>query len=142
MNKQLKRIIFVDDDEIIGMVSKRLFEHMHTAEEVIAYSDSVKALQFIKDEYATAAESRNVKGADLIFLDIDMPGFGGFEILYILKELKRAKGIFLDQVYFVIITSHKTDKEVQLASRYEVLDLLEKPLRRNDILELMNRIQL
>ena len=140
MNKKIKNIIFVDDDQIIGLVTKRLLDQMQLAEEVIVFNDSLKALQFLRDKYKHTSASQPTDSADLILLDIEMPGFGGFEILYILNELKRAEHISLKNTCFAIVTSHKTAKEVELAGRHDITTVLEKPLKQKDILDLVRKI--
>ena len=139
MDKKVKTIIFVDDDEIIGMVTKRLLEYMQVAEEVLVFYDSLEALTFLKERYA--ATNVKEKGPnDLIFLDIEMPGFGGYKILNTLKELEKTEQVNLKNTYFSIITSHKTEKEIKTFSQYDVLALLEKPLRREEIMNLISKI--
>ncbi len=133
--------MFIDDDEIIGMVTQRLLEHMQVAEEVLAFSDSLKALKFLKEKYRNNAKNQRQTGPDLVLLDIDMPGFGGFEILNILKDLRKAGLANLDNTNFAIVTSHKTEKEEQLASRYDVLAVLEKPLKLEEIRNLISKIE-
>lgn len=141
MDKKLGSIIFVDDDEIIGMVTKSLLAYMQVAEEILVFTDSLQALQFIKQKYyAAPVKHLNKEPADLILLDIDMPGYGGFEILRFLEELKRRGHVHLENTYFVIITSHKTDKEVKIAGKHKVLTVLEKPLRQQDIRDLISKI--
>ncbi|WP_224994268.1 response regulator [Cesiribacter sp. SM1] len=139
MGTKIKNIIFIDDDEIIGMVSKRLLEHMGLADEVLVFSDSVKAFQFLKARYGQTPQGEN-NSRDLIFVDIDMPGLGGYEMLYLLRELNKKGHINLSNTNFVVVTSHKTDKEVQLSKGYEVVEVLEKPLRQLDIDNLIRKI--
>ncbi|AHM61862.1 response regulator receiver [Flammeovirgaceae bacterium 311] len=140
MDRKLKNIILVDDDEIIGMVTKRLLEQMLVTVEVMVFSDSLKGLKFLKEKYGSSQENQQHAATDLVLLDIDMPGFGGFEILTILKDLKKTGLVYLDNTHFAIITSHKTEKEEQLASRYDVLAVLEKPLRLEEIRNLISKV--
>lgn len=140
MDKKIKHIIFIDDDMIIGMVSKKLLEHMQIAEEVFVFSDSFNALQHLKERYHVARERQQTETADLILLDLDMPGLGGFEILKVLQELNEQEQLNLQNVYFSIATSHSTEKEVQKAKQYGVLGILEKPLKQQEMLALISKI--
>lgn len=139
MDKKLKSVIFVDDDEIIGMISKRLLEYMQITEEVLVFSDSLKALTFLKEKYATS-NIREKGPADLILLDIEMPGFGAYKILNTLTELEKTGQADLSNVYFTIVTSHKTEREIKASSQYDILALLEKPLRQEEIRDLISKI--
>lgn len=140
MNK-IKRILFVDDDVIIGLVTKRLLEQMQVAEEIIVHSDSVEALGIIKKLFHPGLCSQGDKaGITLIFLDIEMPGYGGFELLSLIKDLCMSGEMHLQNTYFVIVTSHKGEKEILKAKAYDVLDVIEKPLRLAHIQFLLDKI--
>lgn len=139
--KKLNKIVFVDDDVIIGLVSKRLLEQMQCASQVVVYSDSLHALEYMIKEYVHRPAYRQDNTPDLIFLDIEMPGLGGFEILDRLRAAAQENLETLEHVHFVIITSHRGEKEVAKARQYGVHDILEKPLRTGDINKLLTELQ-
>ncbi len=141
MEKKLAHVILVDDDEIIGMVTKRLLEHMQVAHHIEVFSDSLKALVYLKEKYAATSYPQCNEAADLILLDIEMPGLGAYQILDILKELKKIGQVSLENTFFAIVTSDKTDRAMQLSSRYNVLALLEKPLKQQHIRDLIYKVQ-
>ena len=139
--KKIKRILFVDDDVIIGLVSKRLLEHMQICDDILVFSDSKKALGFIKENYHPKAISQDQNGATLLFLDIEMPGYGCFELLSIFKELAVAGELAIENMYFVVVTSHKGEKEAAKGLEFNVLDILEKPLQIPQIEALCRKIE-
>lgn len=138
--KKLNKITLVDDDVIIGMVSKRLLEQMQCATTVAVYADSFQALSALVEDYAQNSDSKPNSLQDLVFLDIEMPGLGGFEILDRLRAAVQAKQGSLEHVHFVIITSHKGEKEIAKAKDYGVKAILEKPLRIGDIDKLLTQL--
>lgn len=139
MDKKLRSIIFVDDDEFIGAITKKLLEQMQLAEEVLVFTDSIQGLAYIKNRYSAPPENEDEDVSDLILLDIDMPKLSGFEILFILRGFNKAGTVHLNNARFAIATSYKTDRVVQTASRYNISTVLEKPLRKQDIRELVFR---
>lgn len=139
MNK-IKRILFIDDDAIIGVVTKRLIEQMQVAEEVLVYTDSLEALLFMKAQFHPSAYIQDEKHSTLIFIDIEMPGYGAFELLSFVQKAALAGELTLENTYFVIVTSHKGDKEILRASAFNILDIIEKPLKQQDINALVAKI--
>lgn len=139
--KKIKRILFVDDDVIIGLVSKRLLEHMQICDDIVVFSDSKKALDFIKENYHPKTVSQEQNTATLLFLDIDMPGYGCFELLALFKELAAAGELATENMYFVVVTSHIGKKEMARAQAFNVLDILEKPLQISQIEALRRKIE-
>jgi CheY-like chemotaxis protein len=138
--EKIKNIVFIDDDEIIGMVSKRLLEHLKIAEEIHVFSDSFVGMAYIEDRYKTGANWEQPEGTDLIFMDLDMPGLNGFTIMDKLLAMEAEGQLTLENTYFVIITSHKDNKEAERAATYPILDFLEKPLRPQQLEELLSKI--
>lgn len=137
---KIKRILFVDDDVIIGMVSKRLLEQMEVAEEIIVHTDSYEALKYIKHCLHPESCVGNQACTTLMFLDIEMPGYGGFELLSMINELVVAGELHVKNTYFVIVTSHIGEKEIAKAKSFNALAILEKPLRQHDIHTIITKL--
>lgn len=139
MNK-IKRILFIDDDAIIGLVTKRLIEQMQVAEEVLVYTDSLEALLFMKAQFHPSAYTHDERQSTLVFIDIEMPGYGAFELLSFVHKAALAGELVLENTYFVVVTSHKGDKEMIRASAFDILAIIEKPLKQQDIHNLVEKI--
>ncbi len=131
--KKLNKIIVIDDDAIMNLISRRLFEQISIAEEVCVFSDSLEGLDYLMNRYTFEAAHDRQLGNDLVLLDLDMPGLGGFEILKKLKISAQLGRVVLDSLHVALITSHKDEKEAAKARQHGIECLLEKPLRISDI---------
>jgi CheY-like chemotaxis protein len=104
----------VDDDATANYLSKELLESLNAANEIETAESCLKALELIKKSDC----------ADVIFLDIKMPGIDGFDFLERLKKLSLEKNIKV-----VMLTSSVRPEDKLRAFSYKaVIDYLEKPL--------------
>lgn len=110
----INKVLLVDDDATANYLSKELLESMNAANEIETAESCLKALELIK-------RSDN---ADVIFLDIKMPGIDGFDFLERLKKLSLEK-----KIKVVMLTSSVRPEDKLRAFSYKaVIDYLEKPL--------------
>jgi DNA-binding LytR/AlgR family response regulator len=82
--------------------------------------------------YATADEALgflNEKEIELLFLDVEMPGINGFELLDRMSYMPK-----------VILTTSKTEY-AYTAFQYDVVDFLKKPIQYNRFLAALNKIK-
>lgn len=97
--------IIVDDEEMSRTIVKHFVEQTSSLNLLQVCTDAIAASNFLQD-----------KPVDLIFLDIEMPGMSGLELLKVLTVKPEV----------VLITS-KTDRAVE-AFEYSVTDYLVKPI--------------
>jgi CheY-like chemotaxis protein len=85
-----KTCLLIDDNYIDNFVTRRILEGGDFAENVIVSQSAIEAIEFLR--------SGTVR-PDVIFLDIRMPGMGGFEFLQEYDKLsidnKQAIKIFM-----------------------------------------------
>ncbi len=123
MTKLLK-IMLVDDQKMANFINKKLIEVTEFAEKIVDYTLPQTALLAIDTEKP-----------DLIFLDLNMPEINGWRFLDVLKERN-------DPTQVVIVTSSTSSLDMQKAQKYnQVIDFLIKPLSKNTILDLKNKLQ-
>ncbi len=69
----LKRILLIDDSEPDLLYTRIVLERAHVAQDIISFESARDALGWLREPGSD--------GADLILLDINMPGMNGFEFL-------------------------------------------------------------
>lgn len=122
MNKPLK-VMLVDDQKMANFINKKLIEVTDFAHNIVAYTLPDAALLDIETQKP-----------DLIFLDLNMPIIDGWKFLDNLQQNKNFTQV-------VIVTSSTSSIDKEKAQNYtQVVDFLIKPLTRNTILSLKNKL--
>ncbi|TWW02306.1 LytR/AlgR family response regulator transcription factor [Chitinophaga pinensis] len=112
------RTIIVDDEKLSRSVLKLLLEKHCPAVNIVAVcADGISALEAI-EKYQP----------DLLFLDIEMPGLNGFDVLKACKDAS-----------FSIIVTTSYDHYALDAIRHNALDYLLKPIIRDDLVDAVDK---
>ncbi|MFN8438669.1 MAG: response regulator [Cytophagales bacterium] len=108
-----KKILLVDDDEIFLFLAERELKDLLSEAEFIHASNGSEAFELLKNIEPFA-----------MFLDLNMPVMGGFDLLNKLQEED------VPVNYPIFITTSSIDpREIAHVSNYsEVVGLIEKPL--------------
>jgi DNA-binding LytR/AlgR family response regulator len=114
------RAVIVDDEPLICGELKCLLEAQEWAWVVGVYHDGAQALAFLEEE-----------GADLVFLDIQMPEMGGLELAGRLSALPRPPRV-------VFVTAYA--QYALEAFRVQAMDYLLKPFDGADLLRIRDRM--
>ncbi|WP_306598868.1 LytTR family DNA-binding domain-containing protein [Geothrix sp. 21YS21S-2] len=114
------RAVIVDDEPLICGELKTLLEAQEWAWVVGVYHDGARALAFLEEE-----------GADLVFLDIQMPEMGGLELAARLAELPRPPRV-------VFVTAYA--QYALEAFKVRAMDYLLKPFDAADLLRIRDRM--
>jgi len=110
----INKILLVDDDPTANYLSKELLKSLNAAKEIEIAENCLRALELIK----------KADCADVIFLDIKMPGIDGFDFLERLKSIALAK-----KVKVIMLTSSlRPEDKLRAFSFKSVIEYLEKPL--------------
>ena len=109
MKSETGRILIVDDEPNVRLVFR-------TALESAGYSVSEV------EDGASALDRLEESPADLVLLDLKMPGIGGMETLRRLRDAG-------NDVPVVIVTAHGSIPDAVQAMKFGAIDFLSKPLR-------------
>lgn len=125
MNKDLKHILLIDDDEATNFLHELLLKEIFPEIQITLAWNGKEAIDFLK------AVKNSDDLPDLIFLDINMPVMNGWEFLEEYEQL--SKDFYKSVVAFMVTSSlNKEDREV--AANTESIDLyLPKPITIEDL---------
>ncbi|MEZ5173989.1 MAG: PAS domain S-box protein [Bacteroidia bacterium] len=120
---RLKRVWFIDDDEINNMLSIRMLGRISPDSKASTYLSAEEALEAILNKKESFPDS--------IFLDINMPRMNGWEFLdeLIVREIN---------IPVYMLTSSIEPRDQEKAGSYEMVkDFISKPLREERLKLLM-----
>jgi len=84
-------VLIVDDDYVSNFIAEKVLKSSGGVRMVTAVVDGKQALEYLK--YQCADETDNYACPDLIFLDLNMPYFDGYEFLKKYKQQKNTANI-------------------------------------------------
>ena len=123
MRREAKVRVVVVDDEYSQLRLWRDILFKYCPEyEIVTFGDSVEAMDYLLEQ-----------GADVLLLDIKMPGMNGFELLSHL--------LWDDSMMVVIISAHNDFEYARMAIRKGVNEYLLKPISRKEIEHLILQIR-
>lgn len=132
--KALERVMLVDDDTVTNMLHTRVIERSGRVSSICVATDGEEALGLIESDLASG-----VALPELILLDINMPGMGGFEFLEIYQKLVIPN---TEQLIIVMLSTSllKADHD-RAAADPNVHSFCEKPMRHDKLIELIEAFQ-
>ena len=116
----LNRIVLIDDSEPDLIYSRIVLERSGIAREVQAFESAREALDWLLAPACT--------GAEVILLDINMPGMGGFEFLDALHQARADQPGERQSRVVMLTSSPDPDDRARAASYPCVCAYLVKPL--------------
>ena len=116
------RVVVVDDEYSQLRLWRDILFKYCPEYEIVTFGDSVEAMDYLLEQ-----------GADVLLLDIKMPGMNGFELLSHL--------LWDDSMMVVIISAHNDFEYARMAIRKGVNEYLLKPISRKEIEHLILQIR-
>ncbi|MBC7389389.1 MAG: response regulator [Opitutaceae bacterium] len=132
--KKFKRVLLVDDELICNYISIKWVKRLEIAENVHVLTNGKVALDFIKENCQKDCTDGE---RDLVLLDIKMPVMDGFQFL---NELENASFQCKDHLKIVLLTSSTSVSDIKEAYKYNIDGYIEKPLNREKIETLINKL--
>ncbi len=137
---KLRSILLIDDDPICTWLNKSFLEDLAVAQQVNCLSEGQLALDYLQEICnARVDESQINPLPDLIFLDLNMPGVDGFEFLDKLSLLKNCNIRLAERV--VILTTSMHERDLEKATRFQLVDYVVKPLTHAKIQSIIDKYQ-
>lgn len=114
------KCITIDDEEIARVIIEKLISNNKNLNLVNSFNNPIEALKYL-----------NQNTVDLIFLDIHMPAFSGFDLLQTLKNPPKV----------ILISSH-ANFALEAFEYHCVVDYLEKPITQARLDKAVEKAQL
>lgn len=118
------KVVIADDEIKVCQLICGLIDWQSVDMEIVGIAhNGVEALELIKKLQP-----------DLIITDIRMPGYDGLEMINLGKQIKK-------DMDFIIISGYSHFEYAQNAIKYGVSDYLLKPIKKNELLDTLNKIR-
>ena len=119
-------ILLVDDDPDCRLIIRDTIENAGISEQIFEVSSGEEALAFTRRE----SPFEGVPRAGLIYLDIEMPGLNGMEILRLLKSDEKTRDIPV-----VMMTAIDEEEEKRESAFYGANSYCVKPSNHYKLIE-------
>jgi response regulator of citrate/malate metabolism len=111
---EFDEVVLIDDDHVINFINARVIRLLFDSVKVKSFSQAEKALDYLRES--------DKEGRKLIFIDLNMPGFDGWDFLESYQKLQVKSRIY-------ILTSSINPRDIERSMDYkEVVKFLTKPL--------------
>lgn len=130
---EFKTILLVEDNpQDVELTMEALMEH-NLANNVVAVSDGVEALEYLR--YEGRFKERKKNNPAVILLDIKMPRIDGIEVLETIRRDKKLKTIPV-----VMLTSSREEPDLKKCYDLGVNAFVVKPVNFKDFMDAVKQI--
>lgn len=131
MNKEIK-ILLVEDNEGDIVLTEQALKKAHMATEFNVARDGDQALKYLRK----TGEFQDAETPDLIFLDINLPGINGMEVL---KEIKKDQ--ILKTIPVVMLTTSESGEDIIESYRNYANCYIVKPVDFKKFMDVVQKIK-
>jgi CheY-like chemotaxis protein len=132
MEKKLKCIMLIDDDESVNYLYQEVLEDAGIVEHIIVADTAWKALSLLEKP-----DNEACGNPDIIFLDLNMPLMCGWDFVERLGEKKLGNSTF--PLIFILTTSLNVHNLKRAVGSDGVTGFLPKPLTEEMLEEILSR---
>ena len=129
----LNHIVLVDDNETTSFLNNRLLSRLALAGQVSTFSRADEAYRALWSESAGPA-SADKPTADLIFVDLKMPGMSGFEFL---EQYHQLPAPVQERTVVAVLTTSMHAADTARVAQYPNVEYLTKPLTEEKLQRLL-----
>ena len=128
----LDMVMNVDDDSMVQMISEIIMSDEGFCNEIVKLEDGRMALDYFEEQSKLPEEKQKIP--ELVFLDINMPVFNGWDFLKLYdKEFKK----FHDRTKIIVLTSAlDPETETKAEEHPLIFKYITKPLEPKHIVQL------
>jgi CheY-like chemotaxis protein len=126
----LNHIVLVDDNETTSFLNNRLLGRLALAEKVTTFTRAEEASQFLWND----AENAPTPAADLVFVDLKMPGMSGFDFL---EQYNQLPAVVQARTVVAVLTTSMHSADTARVAQYPNVEYLTKPLTEEKLQRLL-----
>ena len=130
MKKKLRLILLVDDYDGANFLHQKVINESKCTEKVHVENSASAAIEFLETKQNDAYPQ-----PDIIFIDLNMPGMNGWEILEEYSKLNREQR--WGAVIVILTTSHNPDDVTTARTKHPKTVFMNKPLLRTSLNEIL-----
>ncbi|MBB6611611.1 response regulator [Pontibacter sp. Tf4] len=134
--KKISSVMLIDDDETTNYINKLTVTRAEITDELLISLDGKAALDVIQQRCEQSIACGVNCVPELILLDINMPVLDGFGFL---EALARLEAMQKHKVVIAVLTTSLNPRDVARVKDAGVTELLNKPLTRESLLQLVNK---
>ncbi|TVT37641.1 response regulator [Hymenobacter setariae] len=126
----LNHIVLVDDNETTSFLNNRLLGRLALAKKVSTFTRAEEASRFLwSDTQDTPAPA-----ADLVFVDLKMPGMSGFDFL---EQYNQLPAEVQERTVVAVLTTSMHAADTARVAQYPNVEYLTKPLTEEKLQRLL-----
>lgn len=135
-NFKIREVVFIDDDDVIVFVGKRILKMAGYNGVVSHFHNGLEAIKSI-EESIVQGEFDNESDPVVVLLDINMPVMDAWDFMNVFKEFpEKIKNNFK----IAIVTSSFNPADRMQASKYkDLMEYINKPISSADLLAFLRK---
>lgn len=127
-------VLLVDDDDVVNFLNSTIIKQTQRVEEIQSVTSGSKAIEKL-NEFQLAN-----KWPAIIFIDINMPGINGWELVELLKQQFQT---LKNKSVVCLLSSSLDERDQERAEQSDWIDYyVSKPLTKETITDLYNNMSM